>query len=294
MVIKRYLDDSLFEHVKKDCKFLTGMVSRSYGEVDMELRENYFNLYYRGDSLAKVDKDSRGYKVEIHEKFADQPAIEKLVKSDPRTRNIAYKKIGKYVQLRVPPENLHLFFQKKNLELLEGNIKEINHGEEIAFEQVLITDNLGRKDLIIIDRQVAEKRGQGQIDLLALYRNSNGSLYHYHFLVIEVKLGHNPELSGKVGEQIASYINRISENISAYVECYKKNYQQKKELGLFPEGWPSNIEIEKKVEGLIVVGGYSIEGEKQIKNLKQKREKDKSWDFKVIQIVNKIDLSKAI
>ena len=78
------------------------------------------------------------------------------------------------------------------------------------------------------------------------------------------------------------------------MECYKKNYQQKKKLGLFPEGWPSNIEIEEKVEGLIVVGGYSIEGEKQIENLKQKREKEKGWNFKILQIVNKIDLSKAI
>ena len=78
------------------------------------------------------------------------------------------------------------------------------------------------------------------------------------------------------------------------MECYKRNYQQKKELGLFPEGWPSNIEIEEKVEGLVVVGAYSIEGEKQIENLKQKREKEKGWNFKILQIANKIDLSKAI
>jgi len=47
-------------------------------------------------------------------------------------------------------------FQKKYLDKLFSNIKEVNYSEEITFEQMLITDNSDRSDLIIIDRQVTE------------------------------------------------------------------------------------------------------------------------------------------
>ena len=53
-----------------------------------------------------------------------------------------------------------------------------------------------------------------------------------------------------------------------YLDCYKKNYQQKKQLGFFDINLPSEIEIdENTVVGLIVVGGYSQLAEKALLSL---------------------------
>ncbi|NLI11422.1 MAG: hypothetical protein GX425_02060, partial [Peptococcaceae bacterium] len=41
---------------------------------------------------------------------------------------------------------------------IRSRIKAINNGEEITFEQMIITDNMDREDLIIIDRQVTDEQ----------------------------------------------------------------------------------------------------------------------------------------
>jgi len=60
-----------------------------------------------------------------------------------------------------------------------------------------------------------------------------------------------------------------------YAACYEINYQQKKELGLFKTDFQDQIEIERDagtVDGLVVVCGYSLLGEKAIDNLRRKVE----------------------
>ena len=105
------------------------------------------------------------------------------------------------------------------------------------------------------------------MDLLALKRNSvNGP---FHFLVIEVKLGWNPELQGKVGKQLSGYLGHIRSHIRDYIDCYKENYRQKKQLGLLCDRLPDEINIgEEPVEGLVVVGGYSQLAKESLKSLR--------------------------
>ena len=152
---------------------------------------------------------------------------------------------------------------------LKANIKKVNYGEEIAFEQTLMTDNLGRKDFIIIDRQVQGGGLPGRMDLLAVKKNPNGK---YSLLVLEVKLGNNKELEGEVLGQLDKYVSAINKNFSDFKECYEKNYAQKKELGLLPKG-PKLIEIDGEVEGKIVVGSYSKIGKEAITKLKELNDK---------------------
>jgi hypothetical protein len=300
-VIQRYLSPDIWERVKKDLTFkrLVRRINVYGGEYSLQLREDYFNIYYRGNSLAKVTPDrhrDEAYTAEIHDEFLqkkDKPDKKLLSKledytSNKPSRNATAKR--KYVVFTIQQGKLYHFFQSNHLKALSSNIRKRGYGEEIAFEQVLITDNPPTEKFIIIDRQVADKKNKEQMDLLALKRDSMDK--PFHFLVIEVKLGRNRELSEEVGEQLKKYIERLRKYIKDYVDCYKSNYSQKRQLGLFDPSLPNEIEIdmdEKTVEGLIVVGGYSGLADKARPNLCRKI-KEGGWNIKVQQKRNEIKL----
>lgn len=290
-IIKRYfeMDEGKWTKTKKDLGELIKLINSSEGEYSFQLRENYFNIYYQGNSLAKAMLNKNGtYSVEIHEEFAkeDGSIFEKLERHSQSVR-----KSGKYMRFTVHPANLRRFFQRNNLDSLSSKIRGVHSGEEIVFEQALITDNPPSSKFIIIDRQVADHVSPAQMDLLALRRDSEDK--PFHFQIIEVKLGRNKELFEDVGEQLNSYVERVRKYITAYARCYETNYRQKKELGLFnpfDPNLPDQIEIERDattVEGLVIVCGYSKLGEKAIKNLKEKIE-EKGWNIRVHQITNKL------
>jgi len=301
-IIQRYLSPEIWEKTKKDLtlKRLVRLINSYGGEYSLQLRENYFNIYYQGNSLAKVTPHRNGtYTAEIHERFLqpDKPDKDKILRKlkqytiNQTSQDARGKR--KYVIFRIHPGKLYHFFQSNHLKALSSNIRAVHSGEEITFEQVLITDNPPSKNFIIIDRQIADHKNKAQMDLLALKRASLDKLFH--FIVIEVKLGKNPELRGKVGEQLNKYVKHIREYMKDYVDCYKENYRQKKELGLFDPfdpHLPNEVDIdtdEKTVEGLIFVGGYSGLAEKARPNLCQKI-KENRWNIKVQRMRNKIEI----
>jgi hypothetical protein len=167
----------------------------------------------------------------------------------------------------VQHKHLRALFQSKYLKKLCANIKKVHYGEEIAFEQSLITDNLSREDIIFIDRQVTDPGlRRKRMDLLALSQVKGGQ---YRFLVVEVKLGNNLELRQQVSKQIAQYVSHIEKYFKDYKECYKRYFTQKKQFGLIDMPKTSSIEIIPGVKGLIIVGGYSKIGSAMIKDLKK-------------------------
>jgi len=255
-VIRRYFaDGDHLNRVISDFGFLVRMIRKSGGEYDLQLRDGYFNVYYKGNSLAKVTPiGGQKYRIEMHTEFVDGSVRGKLAKhahrelsGGPRTRG--------YARFLVRAEKLHPFLQSNHVRSVAANITRRNYGEEITFEQVLITDNPPTRKFVIIDRQVTDRGTRGQMDLLALVRDSDTS--PFHFLVIEVKLGKNPELKGKVGRQLSDYVAHVQEHIKDYVDCYRENYRQKKLMKLFDETLPGEVEIEERVEGVVVTGGYS-------------------------------------
>lgn len=299
-VIQRYLSPDIWEKAESDLtlKRLVRLINSSGGEYSLQLRDNYFNIYYRGNSLAKVTlhkKQEVSYSAEIHEDFLQRDEPNKTLKKLKQYSSI--NEASPRVTFRILPGKLYHFFQSNHLKALSSNIRKRGYGEEITFEQVLITDNPPSQKFIIIDRQVADHDSKAQIDLLALARDSTDK--PFHFLVIEVKLGRNPELQGKVGEQLSKYIKhiRIKEHMEDYVACYKENYRQKKELGLFDPfdpSLPDGIEIDpdaKTVKGLIIVGGYSGLAKQALETL-CKTIREKQWDVKVHLMQNKIEVEK--
>jgi len=55
VIIKRYFSQKNLDRVKDDFKFLLRMIKdKDYrGEFGLALRDNYFNLYYKGYRLAR-------------------------------------------------------------------------------------------------------------------------------------------------------------------------------------------------------------------------------------------------
>jgi hypothetical protein len=258
MIIKRYFSENNLKRVSQDFKFLVNLVNTSYGEFDFALRNNYFNIYYKGNSLAKVEpKKENFYKISIHTKFfnktkADNPNFYTLKKDSN--------------SIILTSKQLHRFFQRSHLIEFASRIKKVNNGEEIDFEQSLITDNLNRGDFIFIDRQVTDTElKRKRLDLLALKQIKGNE---YKFVVSEVKLGNNSELKSKVASQVDGYIKHIKDNFPDYKECYEKHFKQKRKLGLINKPAIDFINIIKPVEGLILVGGYSGIAIKQINELK--------------------------
>lgn len=251
--------------MKDDFKFLLKMIKdKDYrGEFDLALRANYFNIYYKGNSLAKVEfNKGDSYKISINTKFFSNTSAAK----DKRFSDVAVRK-DDYFEIVLDKKLLYPFFQKKYINQFISNIRKVNYGEEITLEQAIITDNLEREDIIIIDRQIEDKGFKKRMDLLALRQVKNNK-NEYCFCVIEVKLGNNAELKNKVANQLDGYISHIDKNFDDYKDCYEKQYEQKRDLGLIISPKYKSIEIVQPVKGLIAVVGYSGIAKGQIAKLK--------------------------
>ncbi|MFZ3135994.1 MAG: hypothetical protein WA126_01230 [Thermodesulfovibrionales bacterium] len=274
MIIKRYFSDNVFNSIKADFGFLIERILQSGFEYDLQIRDNYFNLYYKGNSLGKISFSSKTglYNIRIHHKFIDQRIKERFKPQEDT-----------YLTFMLPKEQLHPLFSQSNLTSMSQKVKTVNFQEEVIFEQMIMTDNIGRDDFIIIDRQILDKTDRTKMDLLALVKQTDSN---YQFCVIEVKLGNNPELKGHVITQLKGYTARIEQNFKAYKKCYELNFRQKQKLGLFDRDL--NVSIIPGVEGIVVILGYSGLAKKSIATLK---EKDPS--IKILHLKNVIDLSKA-
>ncbi|MCI0611528.1 hypothetical protein L0244_00920 [bacterium] len=261
MPIRRFFKNEYFSQIERDFSFLAPILIDFKGELELAFRENYFSMYYRGNSAVKIRVTGDGlYEISIHKKFYPNS-----INKDVRFSSVSS---DKYNLIATQSNLIPALFQKKYLKEILANIKNINFSEELTFEQMLITDNQRREDLIIIDRQITDTKLQRKrMDLLAL-RQLDGS--RYSFLVLEVKMGNNPELKSKVAEQVNDYILHIRKHFAEYSYCYEKQYQQKKKLGLITIPPWESINIVPEVDGLIVVGGYSGIAEEQIRILKEK------------------------
>ncbi|MDD5601013.1 MAG: hypothetical protein PHC87_04585 [Actinomycetota bacterium] len=278
MIIRRYFSEDIFEYIKSDFGFLVNKIIQSGFEYDLQIRDNYFNLYYKGNSIGKISFNSRSklYRIAIHNKFISKKIKDRFNPIEQSDYLIFYLKNNL----------LHPLFSSNNLLSIAQKVKDVKYKEETTFEQMLMTDNVNRRDLIIIDRQIADTVSRTKMDLLALSQIENRD-NDYRFCVIEVKLGNNPELRGKVSIQLKEYVSRISNNFSDYKKCYEKNFKQKQELGLLSSNLKINIVPD--VLGVVVVLGYSGIARKSIRELKEK-----DPEIKVLHLKNIIDLSKVI
>jgi len=234
---------------------LIKIVNNSHGKYDFQLREDYSNVYHRGSSLAKVGRLKSGeYSVEIHHKYLQSAVLDEMNRCSEGGPHGEGAGGQDYLRFRVQPVHLAQFFQLAHLDDMACKIRQWGKKGEVVYEQNLMADNPPNETLILIDRQITDHSDFGKMDILALARDSVDE--PFHFLVIEVKLGNNPELRNDVDEQLTRYVNHVAIYIEDYGENYQENYRQKKIMGLFGVAMPDEIRIDHRVRGMVVVGGY--------------------------------------
>ena len=117
-MINRYLNDDNFDRLRKDFQFLTKIVNSFKGELEFSLRDKYFNLYFRGNSAARVKfKPNRQYRIEIHNKFFPNS----IIKDD----RFSVKSSGKNQVIETTAEFLHPLLQKSRLNEIYSKRKKI-------------------------------------------------------------------------------------------------------------------------------------------------------------------------
>lgn len=262
MAIKRYLSEENLKRLMKEKEFLIKNVINSEGELQLCLRDNYFNIYYRGNSLAKITFKPEGkYWVEIHSKF-----VPEAITNDANLENHFIVKDQKYV-FKIDKDKLRKLLKKDYIDYIKSKIADVDFKEELEFQHSVMIDNTLNERYCLIDIQVTDECFQGKrMDLIALKHIEENI---YRIVVCEVKLGNNKELSDSVYYQINGYCNHIRKYLKCYKDTYEKQYSQLKGLGLFPAHNSKTIVIENEIEEMIIVGRYLVSAKKQIDTLVQ-------------------------
>lgn len=185
-------------------------------DLDLQIRDNYLNIYYKGNSLLKLTEPTAGrYEVSINAKFESEPKIFEW--NDEITTSIFIKKIP----------------------CLKENI--IKHGKsslEVEYEQLIIRANnfesKSNSEYFIIDRQyVADDEGKNRFDLTGFYWPREGRRRgdQVPLCLMEVKFALNPDIEN-IHDQVSRYYNFLKNNIKAFAEETQNVFQQKLALGL--------------------------------------------------------------
>lgn len=179
-------------------------------DLDIQIRDNYINVYYKGYSLAKISPSKNGYEILAHQKINPSQRIQVVTADDMRSY------IGTIPTIKA--SILHL--QK--------------HSLEIEFEQLLIRANnyieKNNSEFFVVDRQYQDK--QNRFDLSGIFwpsigRRGNGSV---RASVIEVKYGLNKDIA-LLHKQVQRYYDAIDKSPTFFEEI-QALLRQKLDLGL--------------------------------------------------------------
>lgn len=196
--------------------FLRGITENVKADPDLtlEIRDNYINLYYKGNSLLKLSESKTlRYRAEIHQKYL--AGIPKPAEFTPET-------VGDF--LRAIP---HL---KQNI------VKDGKRSAEIEYEQMIIRANnlepRNTAEYLIVDRQYTT--GEGRFDMTGIFWDRKGRKKHQTvpLCLMEIKYALNDDIQ-KVDEQLERYYESIKPNAASIAEEMQTLFRQKLELGLY-------------------------------------------------------------
>lgn len=200
--------------------FLVGLVKRvrEDKDLDLEIRDSYFNIYYKGNSLLKLDEmASNRYRVGVNPKFASGLMLPEYLTDETTVEN---------------------FLQ--GVPLLKENI--IRHGQsslEVEYEQLLIrANNLEARtnsEYFIIDRQYAISN-VGRFDLTGFVWDRSGRKrgQQVPLCFLELKFALNSDIQ-EVHDQLARYYEAIKNDAPAIAAEAESIFKQKLVLGLFDQ-----------------------------------------------------------
>jgi hypothetical protein len=184
-------------------------------DLSLDIRENYINIYFKGNSLLKLAEINSliRYKADIHPKFLE----------------------GMELPLELTEETVPLFIE--NIPHIKQNI--IKHAQgslELEYEQLIIRANnfepRNNTEYFIVDRQYMI--GEDRFDLTGMFwdRNNRRKNQEVPVCLLEIKFALNPDIQ-QVHDQLAKYYEIIKSNPASFAEEMQGIFRQKLSLGLY-------------------------------------------------------------
>lgn len=204
-------------------------------DIDIQIRDNYINLYYRGASLLKFQWENKNhYIIGISEAYFKPKEPQGMSISPKRCKDRKGKdrpRVYEYdnqsiLKLR---QNFHAIVLQ-----LKRNIDYLGRGRENAFEQLFIENNLNQKnnpEFIILDRQIVVS-GLKRLDLVAIDQLENSDEYRLN--LIELKYGEDPRITDVHDEQLDQYYKIFLEDYEHIASEYEEIIRQKKTINRWP------------------------------------------------------------
>jgi hypothetical protein len=185
-------------------------------DLNLEIRDSYINIYYKGNSLLKLAETSPSqYRATIHPKFLE----------------------GLNLPLDFTENTIAQFVAA--IPLLKQNI--VRHGKrslEVEYEQMIIRANnfepRNNSDYFIVDRQYAVK--EGRFDLTGIFweRSHRKRNQEVPVCLMEIKFALNSDIS-EVHQQLARYYEAIKPHAAMIATEMQTVFRQKLGLGLYQQ-----------------------------------------------------------
>lgn len=197
--------------------FLHGLLAKVQQDtdLDLEIRENYLNIYFKGNSLLKLGElDSGRYRPTVHPKFTG----------------------GKVFPIFEGEQSVMEFLDL--IPWIKENI--IQHGKssiETEYEQMIIRANnyewRNNSEYFIVDRQYSAGFS-GRFDLTGFYwpRTRRRKRQEVPICLIEIKYTLNQDIQD-LDEQVTRYYEFIKANTGSFKIEVETIFRQKLQLGLF-------------------------------------------------------------
>jgi hypothetical protein len=213
----RKLSDGFMDCLKSG--FLAGILQtvRDDYDLNLEIRDGYLNIYFKGNSLLKLtEASSTRYKVEIHKTFGTGLDLPSELTDVKTTADFL-----------------------SNIPQLKQNI--IRRGKsslEIEYEQMIIRANnfepRNNSEYFIVDRQYAVN--VERFDLTGFFwdRNRRRKNQEVDLCLMEVKFALNQDIK-EVRQQLARYYEALKPIAAHIAEESETVFRQKLELGLYSQ-----------------------------------------------------------
>jgi hypothetical protein len=207
----RKLSENFIQELKSGQfkNLLSQVISDS--DLDMQIRNNYVNIYYKGNSILKLDEK---HNYSIHDKFVNNTTINKACAFDT----------NQYLR------ELHKIKENVN------GVKSKKPTLEIEYEQLIIrSNNSVNSEIFITDRQFADKENGEDIrfDLTGFtWEGTRKRGQSVPLTFIEVKYGLNNDIQN-LASQLERYYNKVRTKIDEIAEETHELIKIKADLGLF-------------------------------------------------------------
>jgi hypothetical protein len=185
-------------------------------ELDLNIRNDYINIYYKGHSVLRLDNN---YSASIAQEFKNVMFLPQTLGSP--------NEVSQY--LAVLPSI------KENVNQYKSKTKS---SYEIEYEQLIIRSNndnhSANTDVFITDRQFADSASSSRFDLTGVFwpSKTRRSKYNLPLVFIEVKYSLNSDIKG-LDQQISRYYAAVKQNIHGISIETESILATKIELGLY-------------------------------------------------------------